>query len=89
MTEAEFEQIREMAQSFIEDIDVAQIDRLLSLTPTQRLASLEEFLEALDSVWEGHDGAPAAHFTNDKLAVAHFQAAKELRPRRERQRAPY
>jgi len=36
-------------------VDVTQIDHLLSLTPTQRLESLEQFLEEVDALMAGRE----------------------------------
>jgi hypothetical protein len=36
-------------------IDVTQIDCLLSLTPTQRLVELEQFLDEVDALMKGRE----------------------------------
>jgi hypothetical protein len=47
MTEADWEQLRNLQLSDIQDengVDLTLIDYMLSLTPTQRLETLEQFL---------------------------------------------
>ena len=47
MTEEEFEQLRQMTHASVQDengIDVTLIDQKLALTPTERLAALEELM---------------------------------------------
>jgi hypothetical protein len=53
MTEQDFEHLRQMRHEDVQDengIDVTQIDELLSLSPTDRLRTLEEFLEFDDAL---------------------------------------
>ncbi len=62
MTDEEFLQLCERTHASVQDengIDVTQIDHLLSLTPTQRLESLERFLEEIDALTAGRDGLDA------------------------------
>lgn len=82
MTDEEFEQLHQMVHASVQDetdIDVARIDHLLSLTPTQRLADLEEFLEALDAVMEDREGPSNERWRDDKLARLYLESAKSLR----------
>ena len=84
MTDGIFDQIQTLAHAGVRDesdIDVTEFDRLLSLTPTQRLAELEAFLEALDGVWEGREIPPGAGVRENRLAAAYFEAARQLRQR--------
>ncbi len=56
MTDDEFLQLCEKTHASVQDengIDVTQIDYVLSLTPTQRLAELEQFLEEIDALTAG------------------------------------
>lgn len=55
MIEHEFEHIRQMTHASVQDengIDVTLIDQKLSLTPTQRLEALEEFMALVDFLSE-------------------------------------
>ena len=68
MTEAELEQLCRRTHASVQDengVDVTQIDHLLSLSPTQRLKTLEQFLEQVDALMAGRkkldaepDGTP-------------------------------
>ncbi len=58
MTSEELDQLRQMTHASVQDengVDVTQIDHLLSLTPTQRLESLEQFLEEVDALMAGRE----------------------------------
>ena len=53
MTDEEFLQLCQKTHARVQDengIDVTQIDHLLSLSPTDRLRTLEEFLEEMDAL---------------------------------------
>ena len=53
MTDEEFLQLCQQTHARVQDengIDVTQIDHLLSLSPTDRLRTLEEFLEEMDAL---------------------------------------
>ncbi|MGB7159375.1 MAG: hypothetical protein WBD40_15010 [Tepidisphaeraceae bacterium] len=53
MTDEEFLRLCQKTHAAVQDengIDVTQIDHLLSLSPTDRLRTLEEFLEEMDAL---------------------------------------
>ena len=53
MTDEEFLQLCQKTHAAVQDengIDVTQIDALLALSPTDRLRTLEEFLEEMDAL---------------------------------------
>jgi len=50
MTQQELDELRSMTHASVQDengIDVTQIDHLLSLSPTDRLILLEEFIKSM------------------------------------------
>jgi hypothetical protein len=58
MTDEEFLELCQKTHEAVQDengIDVTQIDHLLSLTPTQRLAELEQFLDEVDALMKGRE----------------------------------
>lgn len=58
MTEAELEELRQRTHASVQDengIDVTQIDQQLSLSPTERLKSLEHFLDEMDALMRGRE----------------------------------
>jgi DNA-binding transcriptional MerR regulator len=65
MTDRDLKDLQQMTHASVQDengIDVTQIDELLSMSPTERLRTLEEFitnLEFLDRVREEHEARTA------------------------------
>lgn len=62
MTDEEFLELCQRTHAAVQDengIDVTQIDHLLSLTPTQRVEELEQFLEDVDALMAGRESGDA------------------------------